>query len=117
MKRNISLVLFSAVSTFVLLSGGEVSYAEEISHSTWDNVDQWVIREPFVNLPLKPGSTEEVGKYYEQIGITGGDTILVSAEGCVQTGGHGLTWKRYVDPQGPNSDRLYQGSSRSQGFR
>ena len=29
--------------------------------------------------------------------------------GCCQTGGHGKTWKRYVDPQGPNSDRLYHG--------
>ena len=27
----------------------------------------------------------------------------------MQTGGHGATWKRYVDPSGANSDRLYHG--------
>lgn len=30
-------------------------------------------------------------------------------KGCVQTGGTGLTWKRYVDPSGKDSDRLYHG--------
>ena len=33
----------------------------------------------------------------------------MQAGGCVQTGGAGKTWKRYVDPSGPNSDRLYHG--------
>jgi hypothetical protein len=108
MKRNISCFLLNIVSLVALL-GGTGGQAEEITHNSFDNVDQWLIREPIVNLPLKPGTTIEQGKYYNQIGITGGDTILVSAGGCVQTGGHGLTWKRYVDPQGPNSDRLYHG--------
>ena len=38
-----------------------------------------------------------------------GDIVTVHGEGCVHTGGLGLTRKRYVDPQGPNSDRLYHG--------
>ena len=38
-----------------------------------------------------------------------GDIITVQAGGCVQTGGSGDTWKRYVDPSGSNSDRLYHG--------
>lgn len=38
-----------------------------------------------------------------------GNRVTVSASGCVQTGGSGLTWKRYVDPAGDNSDRLYHG--------
>ncbi len=38
-----------------------------------------------------------------------GDRVRVSAGGCVQTGGAGRTWKRYVNPAGPNSDRLYHG--------
>jgi hypothetical protein len=33
----------------------------------------------------------------------------VNANGCVQTGGSGLTWKRYVNPGGDNSDWLYHG--------
>src|SRR4051794_30646091 len=109
MNRKITSVLLNAVGMFALLGGAGLSRAEQITQSTFGNVDQWFIREPVVNLPLKSGSTEEQGKFYSQITITGGDTIFVSAGGCVQTGGHGLTWKRYVDPQGTNSDRLYHG--------
>jgi hypothetical protein len=46
---------------------------------------------------------------YPQIVFKPGDVVNVSAGGCVQTGGHGKTWKRYVNPSGPNSDRLYHG--------
>jgi hypothetical protein len=38
-----------------------------------------------------------------------GDQVTVNAGGCVQTGGMGSTWKRYVDPRGANSDRLFHG--------
>src|SRR5207247_7202776 len=38
-----------------------------------------------------------------------GDRVTVFANGCVQTGGSGRTWKRYVDPQGPKSSQLYHG--------
>src|SRR5690348_16525284 len=82
-----------------LLGAAGLGHAEQITHSSFEKIDQWFISEPTVNLPS--------GKFYPEIVIRGGDTILVSAGGCVQTGGHGQTWKRYVDPQGPNSDRLY----------
>jgi hypothetical protein len=36
-----------------------------------------------------------------------GDHVTVEAGGCVQVGGHGLTWKRYVDPAADND--LYHG--------
>ncbi|MFI9082250.1 hypothetical protein ACIGW8_38555 [Streptomyces sioyaensis] len=36
-----------------------------------------------------------------------GDHVTVSGGGCVQTGGHGLTWKRYVDPASDGD--LYHG--------
>lgn len=36
-----------------------------------------------------------------------GDHVTVNAGGCVQTGGHGLTWKRYVDPASDGD--LYHG--------
>lgn len=39
-----------------------------------------------------------------------GDLVKVDANGCVQTGGSGDTWKRYLDPQGDNADRLYHGT-------
>ena len=38
-----------------------------------------------------------------------GDIVNVTADGCVQTGGHGSTWKRYVNPSGPESDAIYHG--------
>ena len=38
-----------------------------------------------------------------------GDIVQVKADGCVQTGGIGDTWKRYVNPAGDDSDRLYHG--------
>src|SRR5215471_11476898 len=46
---------------------------------------------------------------YSAIQFRPGDKILVNAGGCVQTGGSGSTWKRFVNPQGDNSDRLYHG--------
>ncbi|GGS14053.1 hypothetical protein GCM10010269_61700 [Streptomyces humidus] len=36
-----------------------------------------------------------------------GDHVTVTAGGCVQTGGRGLTWKRYVDPASDGD--LYHG--------
>lgn len=46
---------------------------------------------------------------YPNIRFQSGDRVRVSAGGCVQTGGSGRTWKRYVNPSGRNSDRLYHG--------
>src|SRR5690242_12383267 len=46
---------------------------------------------------------------YPNIRLPEGSLVTIDAGGCVQTGGAGKTWKRYVDPQGPNSDRLYHG--------
>src|SRR5262249_42892932 len=39
-----------------------------------------------------------------------GDLVTIDADGCVQTGGHGRTWKRYVNPQGANATRYYHGT-------
>jgi hypothetical protein len=110
MKKIFSLT-WNLLGAFALLGLAGSGHAEQISHSTFGNIDQWFISEPAVNLPLPsfPNGDVEAGKFYEQISFRPGDTLLVSAGGCVQTGGHGLTWKRYVDPQGPNSDRLYHG--------
>jgi hypothetical protein len=43
------------------------------------------------------------------------DIVYVNGEGCVQTGGSGNTWKRYVNPSGDNSDHLYHGLVRIPG--
>jgi hypothetical protein len=46
---------------------------------------------------------------YTDVPIPVGARVVLDAHGCVQTGGLGQTWKLYVDPSGPNSDRLYHG--------
>jgi hypothetical protein len=38
---------------------------------------------------------------YSRVVFAPGDIVDVSADGCVQTGGFGDTWKRYVNPIGP----------------
>lgn len=47
---------------------------------------------------------------YDEIRLVRGDYVLIAACGCVQTGGKGKTWKRFVDPQGANSDSYYHGT-------
>jgi hypothetical protein len=64
------------------------------------NTLEWRIDEPNVGRPV----TE-----YPNIRFQWGDRVTVQAGGCNQTGGVGDTWKRYVDPQGDGSDRLYHG--------
>jgi hypothetical protein len=46
---------------------------------------------------------------YREVRFSGGDLVFIHAIGCVQTGGTGDTWKLYVFPKGPQSDRLYHG--------
>jgi hypothetical protein len=67
----------------------------------------WRIETPNV----KQGQTD-----YRQITFLPSDQVSVHAGGCVQTGGLGLTWKRYVDPSGPDADRLYHGLIRIPGI-
>ena len=42
-----------------------------------------------------------------EIELFAGQHVFIQAGGCVQTGGHGKTWKRYVDPAADND--LYHG--------
>src|SRR4051812_5663056 len=60
-------------------------------------LDCWV-HEPIVT---QPSAT------YPTIQFLPGDHVFVDAGGCVQTGGHGATWKRYVNPASDNG--LYHG--------
>src|SRR5947207_2818943 len=59
----------------------------------------------------QPVVTQEAqhGKAYP-VTFRPGDLVTIAAGGCVQTGGWGSTWKRYVDPKGPKADRLYHGT-------
>ena len=61
--------------------------------------DRWVIPQP----PVNAASTTMSSYVFHP-----NDEVLVQAGGCVQTGGLGKTWKRYVDPLG-GSNQYYFG--------
>ena len=64
------------------------------------NTEIWRIDRPNVKRSITP---------YRQIIFKPGDRITIQADGCVQTGGTGDTWKRYVNPSGSNTDKYYHG--------
>ena len=74
--------------------------AQTVACSNSGQTTRCFINEPIVTQRLTP---------YPQIIFKPGDLVTVSAGGCVQTGGFGNTWKRYVNPSGNDSDRLYHG--------
>ena len=47
---------------------------------------------------------------YPRVVLRRGDLVRISAGGCVQTGGHGKTWRRFVAPTGTDAERLYSGT-------
>jgi len=97
MRSLLCLFVVAAFSCF----GTNQAKAERVQRITQvGNVEVWKIDEPNV------GQRDTA---YNDIIFKQGDTVNVTAGGCVQTGGHGKTWKRYVDPQGPNSDHIYHG--------
>ena len=71
----------------------------KVTHTVSGNTETWRIDEPNVKKPIIE---------FQQIRFQPGDQVRVTAGGCVQTGGHGKTWKRYLDPL-PESDQLYHG--------
>ena len=64
------------------------------------NIRKWRIDRPDVSKRL----TE-----YPQITFDRGDSVLVSASGCVNVGINKPDWRRFVDPSGNNTDRFYHG--------
>jgi hypothetical protein len=58
---------------------------------------------------IRPDPKKEVVQY-QNIRFRSFDQVYVEAGGCVNTHGLGDTTKRYVDPRGPDSDRLYSGT-------
>src|SRR6516225_880179 len=112
MKATQERVRIAAAATVLGLLSVVVSYgltwqfisnveaAQTVTHSVSGNVESWRITEPDVTKPIIE---------FQQIRFQPGDEVRVTGGGCLQIGGSGKTWKRYVDPLGPNSDRLYHG--------
>jgi hypothetical protein len=95
MRRGISALVFVAAAM-----SGASAMAETVTQGVNGDPHWWRIDSPRVNEPR----TE-----YQQITFHAGDKVWFRAGGCVQTGGSGKTWKRYVNPSGPNSLNLYHG--------
>ena len=68
---------------------------------------------PFHNLPVITITNPNVGapwtSYQQIVGVRPGDIVTVDAGGCVQTGGSGDTWKRYVNPDASDAPNKYHG--------
>src|SRR5229473_7195282 len=77
------------------------------------NCTDWIPRAPGSAQVLRacwidqPTVTRRMTEYRD-VTFAPGDVVTVSGGGCVQTGGVGDTWKRYIDPQA-NSGTLYHG--------
>lgn len=98
---NCRITMLAATFLFLLsITGGAAAQGPQIKCSQSGNVTNCRIDRPTVTKRR----TE-----YRSITFQPNDKIFVQAGGCVQTGGSGATWKRFVNPQGPNSDRLYHG--------
>jgi len=91
--------LLSAAAATVLCAYGQF---DQISHPPPPAGVDAVVR---IDRPNpKARSTE-----YASITFQPGDNVTIHAGGCVQSGGHGNTWHRYVNPSGPDADKLYHG--------
>jgi hypothetical protein len=56
----------------------------------------------------KPNVKQYVTRY-QQIRFQPGDWVSIEVGGCAQRGGWGKTWKRYWNPSGSDSDKMYYG--------
>lgn len=100
----VRMVVSGAV--FATLVAAIPAYAD----GPFDEIQMW--QEPDGSITYfkitRPNPTVQ-SRTYESVLIPGNSYIEVQAGGCVQTGGHGKTWKRYVNPIGPNSNKYYHG--------
>lgn len=100
MKTMNLRVLSGTMMVSALLVCAGMAQDGKVTHTVSGNTETWRIDEPNVKKKIIE---------FPEIRFLPGDQVRVGGGGCAQTGGNGKTWKRYVDPLGPNSDRLYHG--------
>lgn len=93
------------ISSLPIGSGGQAYVGDVISISSdvktaTEETKVWRIDQPRVDIP---------SDFYTTIAFKPGDTIVITAGGCVQTGGSGATWKSYVYPTGDSAETYYSG--------
>jgi hypothetical protein len=73
---------------------------DRIGKTTWTDSARaiqytyWTVDQPNIAAPFT---------LYPDITYEAGDSLVLDAGGCAQSGGKGKTWKRYVNPSGPDS--------------
>lgn len=97
----------SYLPDWVVFRAGDEVVQHSLSHSGADSPGTMDAYE--ILLPRVDRATTLYDTVGRRIRLKKGDEVLFDACGCVQTGGRGDTWKRYVNPTGDNSDRLYHG--------
>jgi hypothetical protein len=96
-----ALLVLTAIGMAVF-AGGSAAQAQTVQRlAEHKNVEIWRIKEPVVTTK----DTE-----YKRITFRKLDTVFVTAGGCVQRGGHGRSWYRFVDPQAVDDPTLYHGT-------
>lgn len=116
MKRPLKTIAVLAAAMAVTLAGPFASSAQASGLSQNDGMRSAVAssaqancvgrRPPIYCSVTEPNVTQRATDYPE-IQLFAGDHVYIEAGGCVQTGGSGLTWKRYVNPASDND--LYHG--------
>ena len=130
-KLHIAAMLFLVIASVMI--GGTVTSSDRVALSKATNLNQDLLaaycrynpNDPVfregAQRTYNPTSSPVIDIYYvllpvvnakftrSRIMLAKDDQVSIRACGCVQTGGTGKTWKRYVDPTGPNSDKLYHG--------
>jgi hypothetical protein len=64
---------------------------------------------PSISCQIHEPNVREKSEFFPQIVLHGGNRVYFTAHGCAQTGGHGKTWKRYLNPSGDESGKYYHG--------
>ena len=97
-----SSLLFFIFVFLLLIISSHPALAQEtvVKESETSQQSVWRIDQPDVDRPRKD---------YPQVTFRKYDEVIVTGGGCVHTSGSGKTWKRYINPSGDHSDRLYHG--------
>src|ERR1700743_860666 len=92
MKNTILSTLFKSLCSLAFLGGAaQVSHAQIVTSQLYSpNTVRWLIQQPQVNAPRLPNSFQ-TQPYDFNLGLQYLSLVTVSAGGCVQTGGKGLT--------------------------
>lgn len=91
-------------SLVLLISAGERANAEQ------PRVIRTTPRPGTIVYRIERPNVKQAITDYPQVSFEPGDRITLDAGGCVQTGGRGRTWKRYVNPSGSGAELYYSGT-------